>query len=265
MAGGTGIVSYDASGNLFASNDSIFNRELIAYLNDKLVVVNPSGSNSGYGAKMVLLKIFSSDLRLESSIEAIDHGTTDVFLTANDGSTAIMYLPGGMISNNGNTIIVKQTKNDTVFHYKNGRVLEPEYRLDLGSHTIPLGAFGSNPTVSWRENFYHFRKILEGERYIIAEAVSMVYGSNTYANLILDKRNHSGGFSATGPDGKSGLFLDDIAFIPCYIRDNRLVGYMQALDIVDNAESIINPELKALAATLKEDSNPVIVVAKLKK
>jgi hypothetical protein len=40
---------------------------------------------------------------------------------------------------------------------------------------------------------------------------------------------------------------------------------MQAIDIVDNAEQITDPDLKALAATLTENDNPVIVVVKLKK
>ncbi len=83
--------------------------------------------------------------------------------------------------------------------------------------------------------------------------------------LVFDRREGFGGFSAVGPDGGAGLFVGGLAFTPMYIRDNRLVGYMQALDIVDNADAITNPDLKALAATLREDSNPVIVVATLKK
>jgi hypothetical protein len=45
----------------------------------------------------------------------------------------------------------------------------------------------------------------------------------------------------------------------------KLTKYIQAFDIVDNHDAITNPDLKALAATLKEDSNPVIGIAKLKK
>jgi hypothetical protein len=58
-----------------------------------------------------------------------------------------------------------------------------------------------------------------------------------------------------------------VPFTPSYIRNNQLVGYMQALDIVDAAaaESITDPSLQTLVATLTEDSNPVIVIATLKK
>jgi hypothetical protein len=82
---------------------------------------------------------------------------------------------------------------------------------------------------------------------------------------LFDRREDYAGFTTLGPDGSEGLFLDGVRFQPAYIRDNQLVGYMSALDIVDNAESITNPDLKALAATLKEDNNPVIITAKLKK
>lgn len=39
---------------------------------------------------------------------------------------------------------------------------------------------------------------------------------------------------------------------------------MQAIDIVDNTDVIANPELKTIAAAMKEDDNQVIVIAKLK-
>jgi hypothetical protein len=59
------------------------------------------------------------------------------------------------------------------------------------------------------------------------------------------------------------LFLAGIAFKPMYIRDNRLVGCLQAFDIVENADRVTIPRLKELAATLKEESNPVIVIVRL--
>jgi hypothetical protein len=66
-----------------------------------------------------------------------------------------------------------------------------------------------------------------------------------------------------GAENEPGLFAGGIAFKPMYVRDNRLVGCMQALDIVDGADRITDPRLKALAATLKEDSNPIIIIAQL--
>jgi hypothetical protein len=39
---------------------------------------------------------------------------------------------------------------------------------------------------------------------------------------------------------------------------------MQALSIVDAADRLTRPDMKELAAGLREDSNPVIVVVELK-
>ncbi len=103
----------------------------------------------------------------------------------------------------------------------------------------------------------------DADRYLIVETDG--WFSRLGDILVIDKREPLNNFSAIGPDGKPGLFLGGVKFTPSYIRDNRLVGYMQALDIVDNAATITNSDLKALAATLKEDSNPVIVIATLKR
>jgi hypothetical protein len=135
----------------------------------------------------------------------------------------------------------------------------------MGKYFIPAEAYGSSPEMFWRDVYHSIIDIQAGDRYLIPRIASFAGEFFTSEYLILDKDNPSDGFTATGPEGQSGLFFDGIEFKPCYIRDNRLVGYMQAIDIVDNATSITNPDLKALAATLKEDSNPVIVIAKLKK
>ena len=176
----------------------------------------------------------------------------------------MVFFINRIMSDNGSSILVKEPLNDTVFHYMNNRVLKPAYRLDFGSHTVPAGVLGTNPTVQWSNQFRPLRNIWEGDRYILATTVNYGIDTSTAARIVLDKHNPSGGLTALGPDGKPGLFHDGVKFTPCYIRDNRLVGYMQAIDIVDTAAAITNPDLKAIAATLKEDSNPVIVIAKLK-
>jgi hypothetical protein len=116
----------------------------------------------------------------------------------------------------------------------------------------------------WSNRNFTVDNVWEGDRYFIVSATNLLQIQQP-CRLIFDRRDLvSGGFSATGSDGKPGLFIGGIVFTPCYIRDNRIVGYMQALDIADGRDAITDPRLKALAAILKEDSNPVIVVASLK-
>jgi hypothetical protein len=107
---------------------------------------------------------------------------------------------------------------------------------------------------------YAVGNIYEGDRYIL----TIGKYPPSAKPLLFDRKEDYAGLSALGPEGNEGLFLDGIQFTPMYIRDNQLVGYMQAFDIVDNVEHITDPDLKALAATLPENDNPVIVVVKLK-
>ncbi len=168
-----------------------------------------------------------------------------------------------IISNNGETLLVKEGRSDTVFYYTGGqRTLQPAFYLDLGKKAISDEIFNGAQGLDIEEGHHAVINIIEGREYVFVTTGEI--GKRDLCYLIFDKRNPSDGFTATGPDGKRGLFIGGISFKPMYIRDNRLVGYMQALDIVDNAAGITDPKLKALAATLREDSNPVIVVAKLK-
>jgi hypothetical protein len=57
-----------------------------------------------------------------------------------------------------------------------------------------------------------------------------------------------------------------IAFWPInHSPQGELIMPLSAIQFIDAAEKSKSPEMKRVAATLKEDSNPVIVVVKLKK
>jgi hypothetical protein len=261
MRNGSTIVACDAVGNLLARNDSILLSEAIVCIEDRLVVLKSSSKNeSEPDGKMTLLEIFSKTLQRENGVNVLDKGSVIVETTSSEG-LVYRYLPSAVISYDGSSVAVKETLVDTVFHYSANGVFEPAYRFNFGSRSIRPGSTGPNPTTFWNDRFYALNALWEGERYI----VTRVNNFNDEHCLVFDRRNPTEGFSAIGFENDGGLFIEGILFMPCYIRDNRLVGYVQAIDIVDNAASITDPDLKALAATLEEDDNPVIVVAKLKK
>jgi hypothetical protein len=217
-----------------------------------------SDNDAPPGTKSVLLEIYSTDLNREGTVETVDRGAPRRHIEGN-----VMLYNGGVISDNGSSPVVKEILCDTVFHLEGG-TLRPEYIFDPGRYTIPAEAFGESPSVPWSDDFHLFTSLMEGEKYLIVQTQNGRPVRSGF--LVVDKSEPAGGFSATGgPDGKPGLFIGGVAFRPMYVRDNRLVGYMQALDIVDGAAAITNPALKAIANTLKEDGNPVIVVATLKK
>jgi hypothetical protein len=271
IKGGTRILAYDTEGNLIARTDSIANEGLvtagkIVWRDDELFVL--SGSSSGeplHNGKRILFKIFTSDIKQEAVIEVADKGSTESIVLPFAGTTIEMYPESGVVYDNGKSLYVKEILSDTVFVVGGDRMLVPAYRIDVGRHFIPAEAYGPSPELFWNNAYHMIVDIQAGDRYLILQIATLGDESFLSEYLILDRDNPTEGFTATGPEGQSGLFFDGIEFKPCYIRDNRLVGYIQAIDIVDNASGITNPDLKALAATLKEDSNPVIVSATLKK
>jgi hypothetical protein len=269
------IVAFDATGRVVARNDSIQHISGMAFFDGRLFVMKASPAPvdfgdspnfvSSVGTRVPLLEIYSPDLRLEKTVETIDKGDGSIVTQMEmEGRSGIMVLFGGndIISNNGNDLILKEARSDTLFYFRNG-TLTPGLLVDLGKYAMPADAFGINPTVK-AEDRYTVSNIFDGGDYFIIPTPRPTGGG--VAQLIIINRNAPAeGFSATGgPENKPGLWLDGLRFTPMYAREGGLVGYLNALDIVDNAEAITNPDLKALAATLKEESNPVIVIVELK-
>jgi hypothetical protein len=256
--------AYRADGEIFARNDSITTGK-IAFFDDKVLLFTDSQAKpTEIGEMYPFVETFSPDLHRGAALERPykGHGSMILITTDTNGqitSISIMKVAPVVVSDNGVSLLVKEGRSDTVYHHIDG-ALEPFLRLDFGNYAIPDEAFepSYNKPASEKKH-YGVRNIFEGDRYIL---VTGTIQPNHF--LLFDRREDYAGFTTLGPDGSEGLFLDGVRFQPAYIRDNRLVGYMSALDIVDHAENLTNPDLKALAATLKEDNNPVIVTAKLK-
>ncbi|MDR2894044.1 MAG: hypothetical protein LBU97_01110, partial [Alistipes sp.] len=263
-SGGT-VIAYNAEGRMLTRNDSI-PAWSTAFVDGRLVALRQRHDvfvtdDTEPGSRVTLLDIFSPDLRPEGRVETLDKGTPMRF--SPEGFT--MLLTEGFLSDNGESLVVKELMCDTAFYYRADGALESAYILDLGRHATPAGAFGENATVAWSDDFHRVDNIREGSRYLFVETMSGTPMRRSF--IVLDREDPAAGFMSVGPDGEAGMFLGGVKFTPSYIRDNQLVGYMQALDIVDAVatKSITNPDLQALATTLREDSNPVIVVATLNK
>jgi hypothetical protein len=257
-----GKAAYDAEGRMFARNDSIPYSEGMAYFAGRLVVSKASSYwDRNPLRKVTLLTLYSPGLKPEGTIDVPDKGPNTTTFNVEGGIVEVDFI-SDIVSNNGERLIVKEGRSDTVFYYTGEPSLRPAYRLAMGRFTIPDevldGSLGYNVN-----GHCAIVDIIEGSRYIFVTTWEL--GKWVPVYLVFDGRDYTDGFMAAGPNGRTGIFLDGLAFTPRYIRDNRLVGYMQAFDMVDNAAAITNPDLKALAATLKEDDNPVIIVATLKK
>jgi len=53
-------------------------------------------------------------------------------------------------------------------------------------------------------------------------------------------------------------------FYPIYIKDGKMYQMLDAIDFIEYAEVSNSAKMKEVAATLTEESNPVLVVVTLK-
>ncbi len=269
--GDASLVAYDSSGRELARSDSLMSGNMVFHDGKLLMLRNAmirvEGAPQPTGEMKPFLDICSStDLEPEATIDAPDWGLSFI-MQVSGNMVNVMMGPGALLASDGRSALVKEALSDTLKRYRNGG-LEPAFVLDPGGYAIPDGALGMNPSTELG-NSYAVRGVMGGEGYLFVEAHG--YRDEVTTRLVFDlddPGDPSAPFSATGPDGRRGLFLDGIAFRPMYVRDGRLVGFMQAFDIADAAQggaTFTNPDLAALATTIKEDSNPVIVVATLRK
>ncbi len=257
------VAAYDAAGRMFARSDSIPCIQIL-YHDGQLLALsrhNLRDPEAYRSERIAIVDVFSPDLKPVTSIDGPNPGPYDIM---DRSLTSGAYNVGSslFLSDNGKELIVRQGRNDTLYYYNKG-ALKPAWRLDLGRYAPPAEVYGLDPVKKWDENYFSVDNVWEGGRYLVVTADNRQRLPDR--RLVFDKENLSAGFSATGPAGDPGLFLDGIAFTPCYIRDNRLVGYLRAFDIADRRDRITHPDLKTIAAALAEDSNPVLVIATLKK
>ena len=268
------VAAYDSSGSRTARRDSI-SGERIAFHDGRLVVMKGSprpfafGDDPDFvpsiGTSVPLLEVWSPALEREQVVETVDKGTGAIIMMQTDGGeikgiSVLQGVSGSVLSGNGADLLVKEPLSDTLYHFRGG-ALEPVYRFDYGKYLAPPESFGLNPAKPSKDGCM-VKTVFEGDRYLIVDAGQGMSGDRI--SLVLDKENPAGGLSARGgADEKPGLFLDGVAFTPMYVRDNRLVGYITALALVDGADGLSNPDLRALASTLREESNPVVVEIEL--
>ncbi len=266
------ITAFDADGRLFATNDSLDgsgSMGRIVWFDDRLIhmsepplvffAAGTTPPSPAADSMTAIVNIFTRDLLHDGTITSRAKGSP--WALSNIDGVFIAANSSNILSDNGNALLVKEGLSDTVFHYLPGGVLRPAMQLRLGRYLPPAEAYMTDPAIDW-DRLYTVSSIFDtGERTIIRVHRGFNGG---HSFLVFDAGESGGGFSATGPDGAARLFLGGVKFNPLYTRDGRLTGCMQALDIVDNRDAITHPGLAELAATLREESNPVIVVAKLK-
>jgi hypothetical protein len=273
--------AYDASGREVLRGDSVSRGEGVVFHDGGIVCLmgspepfdfgNDPDFKSSIGTKVPLLKVFSAEMKTLRTVETTDKGTGSRIIVNTDGNGNVSGIsvsrwgPSAVLSSNGKSLLVKEAMSDTLYHYRGGS-LEAAWMLDFGAYTAPAKAFGLNPTMELGDSYTNTKDIFESDRWLFVSAFGQ--REREMRMLLFDKRDLPAGFSATGADGKHGLFLDGVPFSPCGIHDGRMVGYISALDIVlavERGAVFSNAALATIAASTEEDGNPVMVVAELKR
>ncbi len=150
------IQAYDASGRMFARTEDVPGGKTVFADGKLLLLGEPDFDAAMWGSDgftmadtpITILTLFQPDLSSRTTIVGPDRGINMIFtrFAENGQGTSAMINPQ-IISNNGESVLVKEGRCDTVFRYRNDNTLEAVLRLDLGKHTLPPEAYGTAPTV----------------------------------------------------------------------------------------------------------------------
>jgi hypothetical protein len=158
---------------------------------------------------------------------------------------------------------------DSIFSFNTKMEKSALYHIDYGKYKVPLNASWEERaqsifliagfTCEWESHLYltyNFGKN-EPNGYKLPH-VRGLYNKNS-GELTLLKR----------PDSELPGFNNDLdngaPFWPVHIsREGEMIMSLSALKFIELSEKYNSPEMKRVAATLTEESNPVIVIAKIK-
>ena len=180
-------------------------------------------------------------------------------------------------SYNGQIKIINSSR-DTIFNLSSSNNISLAYTLKLGKYEY-LTEFTHRRT---RDYFYEpaLGGILESDNFILLKGVlpenelPQIYTKDNYdkhcsSYILYDKKEYKT-YALKKPEKYDYVgFVDDInngmPFCPLCIAGNKMYQFIEADDFIELAERHNVPRMKEIAATLTDESNPVMVVATLKK
>ena len=168
--------------------------------------------------------------------------------------------------------------NDTIFDLSYDNKLSALYVIELGKKYEYLRQF-----TSLKNRDYFFAPIrtgvLESDSFVLLSGVlpenelPQIYTKTNYdkhgSSFILYDKNEKKTYALKkSPDYTYIGFINDIdggvPFSPSIMKDNKMYQFIEADKFIELAEQCNVPSMKEIAATLTEESNPVMVVATLK-
>ncbi len=216
------------------------------------------------------LLIFNSNMALSSKL---DLGKTSLQLGIPLVSVGSLYLFNGKVN-------VVSGLYDTIYTYEDNRLV-PHIAFDYGgynsTHSTPLrnrNAFFSKKTQAlMSEMFQASSSYFESDNYFIGtvyipSSVAKYNGMTSKSNFVYDKHTKQSRILRYSNEVGYGGFINDIdkgmPFWPDKQIEKNLYQFVDAGTFIEMSRKFNSPEMKKVAASLTEESNPVMVTVTLK-
>ena len=159
-------------------------------------------------------------------------------------------------------ILFREPLKTIVWEITPGDTLKEAYRFDFGSNTVPeeyweqdlFEGFGKLMAKGFTDIFF----MVESDRYFLADVITQKSSDRSKSLFVRDRESHNQ-YKIKVNQEELGHFN-----LPIGIEGDQIMFFAYAAYLVRNKENLnLSDEAKASLANLTEDSNPVILYAKI--
>lgn len=199
-------------------------------------------------------------------------GDHRLFLTDGSGKVKIELLPNeappiGQIGGHAffqgdDRILFREPLKTTVWEITPGDTLKEAYKFDFGNNTVPkelwendlFEGVGKIMTKGFMDIFF----MVESDRYFLADVITLKGRDRSKSLFLRDNKSHNQ-FKIKVNQEELGHFNSPIG-----VKGDQIIFFAYAAYLVRNKENLnLSDKAKASLANLTEDSNPVILFAKI--
>ncbi len=159
---------------------------------------------------------------------------------------------------------------DTIFAYNTEYAKRPRYVVEYGKYKLNRNESNMEESVH-----IHSKKIFEADKYLffnlMTNAIRLKFKEGSDSKMVPFVYSKEEGtvygipfWTQTGKYGMENNIDGGMPFLPEACSNGKLYQIVNAIDFMDAAENSGSEEMKKVAATLTEESNPVLIAATLK-
>jgi hypothetical protein len=183
-------------------------------------------------------------------------------LLPNDFNEKMLPIDEQSFFEGDDAVLFRESFKTSVYELSEGDSLREVYRFDFGATTVPdkyweMDAFPGFEMIN-KQGFSNLSYLQETEKYLVADVVTQDQNGQKKELFIWNKSSNKE-FKIEINKEEQGYFNSLIG-----IEGDQLVFITYAPYLVRNSEKLnLSDEAKASLATLTEESNPVILYAKI--